>query len=370
MPLFRSKNDIAYLRRQNKEVVERVIGEKITYYAISNKFTKKNFYNEALEKVFDAPVEVFALVKWKDQQGTTTKFGQDLIYNISFYPLLSTLAELNLSPREGDFVEYDMKRFEITLITYPKQMLGKEEENFYLQLDCTTARDSTFHTHVSGTADDALNTRPDAQLSSSFRYSDVTFPYVTSIGTAPAVTISPSLSGISFVGSTLTTNNGTWTGNGTISYTYQWRRDGVNISGSTNSSYVLTQTDANTEISVVITATNSYGSASTVSNGASIPSDIAGNWIDTYYYDGTLGGDGATTIVNNGGGNYSGTEDFEGTISLFTGTLVGRVWSGTWLIEDTVFGGTFSFTFAPDGNSWTGTYEDGAITSDWNGVRA
>lgn len=181
MPLFRSKNDIAYLKRQNKEVVEHVIGEKITYYAISNKFTRKNFYNEAIEKIFDPPVEVFALVKWKDQQVTTTKFGQDLIYNISFYPLLDTLTELNLSPREGDFVEYDQKRFEITSITYPKQMLGKEEENFYLQLDCTTARDSTFHTHVSGTALDATKTRPDEQMSSSFKYSDVIFPYSGSV---------------------------------------------------------------------------------------------------------------------------------------------------------------------------------------------
>jgi hypothetical protein len=42
MGLFRSKHDIEYLKRVNKELVERVVGEKITYYAISNKFTRKN----------------------------------------------------------------------------------------------------------------------------------------------------------------------------------------------------------------------------------------------------------------------------------------------------------------------------------------
>lgn len=177
MPLFRSKHNIQYLLRHNKQLVERVVGEKITYYAISNKFTNKNIYGEAKEKIMDPPIEINALIKWKNQEITTTNYGQDVVYNISFYPLLDTLREKNVAPKEGDIVEYDSKRFEITSISYPKQMLGREEENFYLELDCTTARDNMFYTSISGSPEPHERTRPDNVLTSTFYYSDVLFPF-------------------------------------------------------------------------------------------------------------------------------------------------------------------------------------------------
>jgi hypothetical protein len=180
LPLFRSKKNIEYLKRKNRELVQHVIGEKITYYAISRKFTKENVYGEAKEKVFDHPVEIYALVRWGEQEVKTNKFGQDIVYNISFFPLIDTVEELNLSPKEGDFVEYDSKRFEISTITYPRQILGREEESFYLELECVTAREAVFIATLSGTPDVHLNTRPDSDLSSTFKYTDVTFPFSSS----------------------------------------------------------------------------------------------------------------------------------------------------------------------------------------------
>lgn len=180
MPLFRSKRNIDYLKKKNRELVERVIGEKITYYAISKKFTRQNIYGEAKEKIFEPPVEIYALVRWKDQEIKTDKFGQDVSYKIAFFPLIDTLEEKNLSPREGDFVEYDSKKFEITDISYPKQILGREEESFYLQLDCVTVRNGVFEISLSGTPDVHDRTAPDNNLSSSFSYDSVKFPFSSS----------------------------------------------------------------------------------------------------------------------------------------------------------------------------------------------
>lgn len=84
--------------------------------------------------------------------------------------------------------------------------------------------------------------------------------------TAPVNTVLPAISGATTVGSTLTTTNGTWTGTG-ISYTYQWKRNGTNISGATASTYVLVTADAGTTITSAVTATNSGGSASASSAG-------------------------------------------------------------------------------------------------------
>jgi len=55
-------------------------------------------------------------------------------------------------------------------------------------------------------------------------------------------TVAPVVSGTVKIGQTLTTTNGTWAG-GPGSYTYQWKRDGVDIVGATSSTYVVTGLD-------------------------------------------------------------------------------------------------------------------------------
>ncbi|WP_203228809.1 hypothetical protein, partial [Flavobacterium sp. LMO6] len=67
-------------------------------------------------------------------------------------------------------------------------------------------------------------------------------------------------------GSTLTVDNGEWGGNTPIVYEYQWLRDGSNIAGETNQTYILTSDDLGLSVSCSVTATNLYGSDSKVTN--------------------------------------------------------------------------------------------------------
>ena len=90
---------------------------------------------------------------------------------------------------------------------------------------------------------------------------------------APVNTVAPVISGTAVVGQTLTTTNGTWT-NSPSSYSYQWKRGGVNISLATSSTYVLVAADAGTNITCEVTATNSAGSATATSNTLSVYASI------------------------------------------------------------------------------------------------
>jgi hypothetical protein len=85
-------------------------------------------------------------------------------------------------------------------------------------------------------------------------------------GAPPLNTVAPVISGSSAIGSTLSSTTGTWTGTPTITYSYQWKRAGVDIVGETNSTYVLVVADYNVAITCVVTATNAFGSASATSN--------------------------------------------------------------------------------------------------------
>jgi hypothetical protein len=83
---------------------------------------------------------------------------------------------------------------------------------------------------------------------------------------APVNTILPVISGATTTGSTLTTTNGTWTGAPT-GYTYQWKRNGTNISGATAAAYLLVFADLTTTITATVTATNGIGSTSATATG-------------------------------------------------------------------------------------------------------
>ena len=86
----------------------------------------------------------------------------------------------------------------------------------------------------------------------------------------PVNSIAPVISGLTLVGETLTTTNGTWSSGSTIAYTYQWQRNASNITGATSSTYILVSADLNNLVSCVVTATNNGGAVSASSNSLTI----------------------------------------------------------------------------------------------------
>lgn len=89
-------------------------------------------------------------------------------------------------------------------------------------------------------------------------------------GVAPSNTVAPVASGTGVVGQQLSTTDGTWTGDATITFTYQWQRDAVNIGGATASTYTLQAADGGTNVRCVVTGTNSAGSSSANSNAIAV----------------------------------------------------------------------------------------------------
>ena len=91
----------------------------------------------------------------------------------------------------------------------------------------------------------------------------------------PSISSSPTISGTTTYGQTLTSSTGTWN-NTPTSYTYQWSRAStsggsyVNISGATSNTYVLVPADVGQYLKVAVTATNSGGSATDTSTATTV----------------------------------------------------------------------------------------------------
>jgi hypothetical protein len=84
---------------------------------------------------------------------------------------------------------------------------------------------------------------------------------------APANTATPTVSGNTRTGQTLTSSNGTWTGTTPLTFTYQWQRSNNNgatwssINGATARTFTLRSSDQGYRIRAGVTARNVAGSA-------------------------------------------------------------------------------------------------------------
>jgi hypothetical protein len=102
--------------------------------------------------------------------------------------------------------------------------------------------------------------------------------------TPPVNAFVPAISGTPKVGLTVTANPGIWIGT-PASYTYQWKRAGINIIGSTNANYNIVSNDANKQLSVEVTATNIAGVGIASSNSVLVQNAAVSNTIFDYILD-------------------------------------------------------------------------------------
>ena len=99
---------------------------------------------------------------------------------------------------------------------------------------------------------------------------------------APSNTTPPTISGSPVKDETLVANTGSWSGTTPISFGFQWLRcnsEGAScssISGATGTTYALGDSDVGTRIRVNVTATNSEGSASAVSDATAVVTEVTG----------------------------------------------------------------------------------------------
>ena len=145
-PLFTGKKERDLVKQVNDELIERVIGQAILYYAISMEHTNfHSLYGEAIEKTFYPPVRVNVLVDWQDYATTTDNFGVDRISTILVKFHKKRLTEdQNLFVRVGDFIQHDKKFYEIVELKEPRYLFGQDDQVFEIEATCRKAREGTF----------------------------------------------------------------------------------------------------------------------------------------------------------------------------------------------------------------------------------
>ena len=146
-PLFTGEKERNLVKQVNDELIERVIGQQIAYFAIDvDRSDYHPLYGEAIQKTFLAPVRVYALVKWEGQtQSFSPNLGIDKGTSIEVHFHKKRLTQdQDLFVREGDFVLYGDRYYEIVKLNEPRQLFGQIENKFEVVANCVRAREGMF----------------------------------------------------------------------------------------------------------------------------------------------------------------------------------------------------------------------------------
>jgi hypothetical protein len=92
--------------------------------------------------------------------------------------------------------------------------------------------------------------------------------------TAPVNSVAPTVTGDATVGNVLTSTNGAWIGSATITFTYQWQANGVNIAGATANTYASSSGDIGKSVTCRVTGTNAAGNSFANSNALTITAAV------------------------------------------------------------------------------------------------
>lgn len=145
--LFITQREIDYINDINTEFIELVVQQKVIYYAIENNLTQADeLYGESLRKVFRNPIEIYCRVFLKNMDVTTGNMGLDKIYEIEvFFQRDRVMNDLGFYPREGDFVSWSNKNFEIKKVREPQLFGGLSQQKIGVFCDCTITRQEVFN---------------------------------------------------------------------------------------------------------------------------------------------------------------------------------------------------------------------------------
>lgn len=240
-PMFTGEKERNLVKQVNDELIERVIGQQVAYFAVD--IDRSDFhplYGEAIQKTFLPPIRVYALIKWEGQtQSFTQNMGIDKGTSIEIHFHKKRLTEdQDLYVREGDFVLYGDRYYEIVKLNEPKQLFGQIENKFEIVANCIRAREGTFNPQFT-----ANTTKPKR--------------VTTSTSTGSASTYNPTANGL-FTNITASNNlvvkNNTYLGDNANDSVYI--TGSVYISGSllVNGSTISLQSSAVTNKTILITS--------------------------------------------------------------------------------------------------------------------
>lgn len=153
--LFITPRELNFISDITKEIIKDVVGQKIYYYPISELKTQTHsVYNEALQKVYDNPIIIDALVDSNFQSDTKIdKFGIDAQFKVEVFLQHRDLVDKGINVNIGDFFSFSDVFYEITERVFMRNIYGLPEHKDGVKIVGIKSREGLFKAPTLGPTD-------------------------------------------------------------------------------------------------------------------------------------------------------------------------------------------------------------------------
>lgn len=154
--LFITPREMNFISDITKEIIKDVNGQVIYLYPISEIKTQAHeVYNEAVQKIFDNPIAIEALVSAQFQQETKIgAFGPDQQFGLEAFVQYRDMVDKGIEINIGDYFSFSEIIYEITNVNVMRNIFGQAEHKDGLKIVGTKVRESQFKTKLLGPTDD------------------------------------------------------------------------------------------------------------------------------------------------------------------------------------------------------------------------
>jgi hypothetical protein len=143
--LFVTQREVDFFNDIGKEIVKDVIGQQITYWAVSTLKTKVHpVYNEAVKKIFENPIRVDALVGQPNWETKMTNFGPEQTNKLEVFLQARDLEQKDIVISEGDYFTYGEQAYEIVSCVIINNFFGQVEHDIGFKVTGLLARVGEF----------------------------------------------------------------------------------------------------------------------------------------------------------------------------------------------------------------------------------
>jgi hypothetical protein len=139
--LFITSREIHFVNDITKELIKDVIGQYIIYYPISTLKTNVHpVYDEAIEKIFEHPIKIEALVGQPEKEKKYNQFGMENNTKLEVMIQSRDLIDKQIEIHNGDFFVFDSQVFEILDNVDMNNIFGESEYAVCIKITAQSVR--------------------------------------------------------------------------------------------------------------------------------------------------------------------------------------------------------------------------------------
>jgi len=126
MALYGRLKDSAFIRRVNRDFINRVVGEEVGYYKLSLSDTTVDIYGESSNKMYFNPILLTCIVQRNPQSNVQESYGNSTDRQIDFAFLKPDLIPIGLVPEKGDIIMWNESYYEVEIPIEDQLFVGKD----------------------------------------------------------------------------------------------------------------------------------------------------------------------------------------------------------------------------------------------------